>query len=419
MIENNEILNRGLRVTPMAMLALIAFSIVLPTPSLVSIGTEMVCATLLIWMLFFVNRFWTISNQSKNLIYLSILYMLIIILYKITGTSTAGWEYMAGYLGWLVSEVIGIYFYYNATYSQRKRILFVIATTEIVNVIYIAVVGTRVMQNESEMGVTMTTAMFSTTFMLFSGILLILFLHTKQVLSKFIYFFAILLTIYVNFKVLQRGTNAILTVVMFVLIFLFNAKRSRRSYVIVFMSIILILTIYFTGAYVEILQIIENACGSDRLASRIHSINIFLQTGDYIYAGTSIRTRGMLLNNTWTTFTSSLWNILFGVGDHRATNEIIGNHSEIIDSLARYGIFVTGILIVLLKQQVKFIRKCFSETNNNRIYNQTIIVFIIYIIRNIIGDAFSTAVGILMFIFLPTMISLIEYEEQEFMTEVE
>lgn len=403
----------SLRVPPLSFATVLLFCIILTTPALVKIGTEMVILTTAIWLYVFFTRYNTIRNGAKKLILLSLCYLLIIIFYKLCGVSTASWEYAAGYAGWIVAEIIGIYLASNASERQNQKLFWVIAISEVANVTYIAVAGTRSIRTAGQIaGVEMTTAMFSTAFMLFSGVLLILLLHTKRTILKSVAFFSIIAVLYVNFSVLQRGINAILTLAMFALIVLFNTKRSRRAYGICFLMGFIILCAYLSGLYIPALQWVESIIPSERIASRIHSINLLLQTNDYIYAGTSVRTRGILINNTWTTFTSSAGNILLGVGDHRSSNAIIGNHNELIDSLARYGVLISLLLYRLVRRQALFLKSLFSATKNNSVYHQAMVVFITYLARNIMGNAFSTAVGIVMFVFLPCVIKLINHENK-------
>lgn len=412
MTQNLE--NRNLRVPQLSFTILLLFCVILITPALVEIGTEMVMVTCAIWMFVFISRYRTLNNSSVYLILLSILYLLIVIAYKILEISTAGWEYAAGYAGWIVAEVIGVFLISNASDSQTRKLFWVITLAEVANVVYIVVVGTQSIRGAGqEAGVELATAMFSTSFMLFSGTMLILLLHTKKRALRVASIISIALVVYANFNVLQRGINAILTLIMFALIIMFNVRRSRKAYVISFLIILVILWIYYSGNYMTALQWIESRITSQRIASRIHSINLYLQTKDYIYAGTSIRTRGMLLNNTWTTFTSSFWNILVGVGDHRNSNLVIGNHNELIDTLARYGVLFSLVLYGLIWKQRMFFKNLFVSTKNNRAYHQTMVIFVVYLLRSIAGNAFSTAVGIVMFIFIPSVIRLIAYENEE------
>lgn len=408
MTQNVE--NRNIRIPQLSFAILLLFCVILITPALVGIGTEMVILTSVFWMFVFISRYKTISTSSSNLILLSILYLLVVLIYKLLRVSTAGWEYAAGYVGWIIAEVIGIYLVSNASKLQARKLFWVITFAEVANVVYIAITGTRSIRGlGQEAGVELATAMFSTSFMLFSGVMLILLLHTKRRAMRVISIISIAVVLYANFNVLQRGTNAILTLIMFALIIMFNAKRSWKAYIISFLIMVLILWAYYSGYYMAVLEWIEGRITSQRIASRIHSINLYLQTKDYIYAGTSIRTRGILLNNTWTTFTSSFWNILVGVGDHRASNFVVGNHNELIDTLARYGVLFSLILYGIIRGQHTFLKSIFDSTKNNRIYHQTMVVFGVYLLRNIAGNAFSTAVGIVMFIFLPCVIRLIAY----------
>ena len=387
------------------------FCVVLTSPFFSAVGTETVLITLLSCSLLFYNGYNAISSASKGLVFLNLLFLTIMIVYKILGVSSADWVYPAGYMGWMFTSILGCYLVKNANYTQLKILFGTIYIACVGYCAYISVIGNRVMQDDVELGVELATAMYSSAFMLFSGSCLILFLNVKEIPFKILAMIGIMIPAYANFAVLQRGTNAIFSIVLYALILLFNGKRSRFVYVFFFFLLIVLLVIFQTGLYVYILDGLINVISSERIASRIDSLNVFLQTGDYVYAGTSVRTRSILLVKTWTTFTNSFPDIMFGVGDHRNYTGPIGNHNELIDMLARYGIVFSAPLFVILFKQYAWFKELFYEYKSNKVYFQAIAVFVIYIARNIIGSALTSAVSIQMFLFLPIVVIMVKNQE--------
>ncbi len=401
-------INNGRRIGQLSLIVICAFCVILSSPFFSSIGTETVLVTMISCVLMFYYRYKTISASSRILILLNLLFFAIIVAYKLLGISSAGWVYAAGYMGWMFATILGCYLVNNISYKQLKVLFGIIYLACVAYCSYIAIMGNRIMQQGSELGVELTTAMYSTAFMLFSGSCLILFLNIRKRSTRVLAAVGFIVATYANFAVLQRGANAIFSLVLYILIILFNSKRSRAAYGLVFAVIMILLIVFQTGLYTDVLDFIVRIAPSERIASRINSLNIFLQTGDYIYAGTSVRTRGILLNRTWTTFTDSFSSIMVGIGDHRSYIGPIGNHNEIVDMLARYGIVFSMPLYFILFKQHNMYKELINGYKKNKVYHQATSVFLIYLARNIIGNAFSTAVAIQMFIFLPIIIILIE-----------
>ena len=418
--------NKGIPIVFFAVLLL--YCTVLLTYKLTFIGTETVLLSTLIWSVVFIKRFKTISVNSRQILFLSFLFFAIIITYKLVGISTCGWEIVAGYAGWLMSCIFGIYSVAYSSYKQTKRLLACILIVVLLNALYFIYSARGAKQIGFEFGaVVVTSALFSTMFMLFSGVLLVLLLNSKNWSIKILSVAVIAVVLYLNFVVLQRGTNVILTVLMFGLILVSASKINKIAYLSVLVIGVLMFLSVENGFYVDLLQWVEKeAAFSPRVASRIHSILLYVKTGDYVYAGTSLKSRMILLTHSWDTFKSSYQNMLFGAGDHRtpgililrSSNILIGNHFELIDMLARYGILFSAILYILLINHMKFIKECFANSNSYRtLYHQSLILYLIYILRNIWGDALASSTGIIMFIMLPCAIKLIVLENARAINE--
>ena len=98
------------------------------------------------------------------------------------------------------------------------------------------------------------------------------------------------------------------------------------------------------------------------------------------------------------TFQNNGTSILLGIGDTR-NEDIIGCHSEIIDTLPRYGLFGFLFLAFALLGELKFFSRMLPQGEPLR--SQVLIVFLIFIMRNIIGNTLLPSVIVLLFLFLP------------------
>ena len=121
---------------------------------------------------------------------------------------------------------------------------------------------------------------------------------------------------------------------------------------------------------------------------------------DFALAGGSVSGRAQLMELSWNTWLSSWRAFLLGVGDHR-TGHIIGNHSDLIDTLARFGI-VGGIIFSKLSiAQFTFLRLLDDKQSSYK--TQCMIVFLLYIVRGFFGNILTPAIAVQVFLFLPLL----------------
>ena len=91
--------------------------------------------------------------------------------------------------------------------------------------------------------------------------------------------------------------------------------------------------------------------------------------------------------------------IIFGVGDHR-NGQIIGNHNELIDMLARYGIIGALIVYKIFYWIISNIKKN-CGFNNHKLFIQSLLIFVAFFFRNIFGSSLSSMICVLVTIMLP------------------
>lgn len=210
-----------------------------------------------------------------------------------------------------------------------------------------------------------------------------------------------------------RGTATLLFGVMFVGLFLakFEPKRANvRSY---YVAAILILI--FVGTFIIIpllLWLLENM-ESKRLAERLEDVMSFMSSKGNVNSVSdtgSMGARIALSQTSLNTFFSNPINMLIGIGDH--TVEIgmdlhktgIGNHSEFIDVLARYGLVGAFVFIKILKsyyQNLKSIATCRS------VMKYVNVVFLIFVLYGFLNNCFIPIIHIFMFIIFPIVIMII------------
>lgn len=252
-------------------------------------------------------------------------------------------------------------------------------------------------------------AWYGSLFMLLSGLSLIFILHVKSIIPRIVAITVFLLTLFINFSILQRGTNVVFTLAELGIIFVFTLKRKGIVY---FFSIVIFgvaIYVYSTGLLVDMIVWLADIVSSERIAARLNEIAAALYYEDIEASGGSFAGRNNLMGISWHTFTSSIGHFVFGVGEHSGDNTIVGNHSFIIDTLARYGIIGGTMMFVYFKKQYQIIMSYLDKKTDWALYMQCAIVFLFYVLRNFYGQVSYSLVNLIILVFFPLTFQIIQY----------
>ena len=164
----------------------------------------------------------------------------------------------------------------------------------------------------------------------------------------------------------------------------------------------LLIVLIFKDPLIELILAISP---SERLSGRL----ILLLDSDNVNASeSSFSARQDLWMVSLKTWTSSFQNFLFGIGDHRAVihpeQTGIGQHGDIEDSLARYGLVGCIILFNAVIKSCRYIISLFPK----RCKMQLISVFFILFLCGVSKKIFLPEVGCALFILLPFASCFIE-----------
>lgn len=234
--------------------------------------------------------------------------------------------------------------------------------------------------------------------------------HSAFILSVFSFVFLVLIT--------QRVIAIGLAVILVFSIAFIEIKNccklslKTKDKLWAFFVIVLLIVIIITN-YEAILNFVSDVLGSKRISKRILQIIRFLKTGDIQEAGGSLTVRYNLIMTSLKTFFGSAIHFLFGVGDHRANNSIIGNHSQIIDEFARYGVLFASAIFWSVCRHFKTIRTHIGCQSKTKLNKQLTVVLIIFVIRALVGSVFYADIGIQLFLMLPLTLKLLNIFNQE------
>ena len=349
--------------------------------------------------------------QKESCILISFLLLFIVFLYKIIGISSAEWGnycitfyFFSGFWIFLHTER-----YYKP--YEKKKLAYIVLIVMFANVltnIYMAmnienftawsyVGASKITEYVTQYNLGSTN--FTTTALLFSGITISLFLFDKGKRRLLWLLFSLTAMIYLVLYA-GRASNLILLIVMIILFCIYrNDKISTIAPILI--GIGLLFFIFFGDA---LLDWMAEFIPSERIAVRIKAISFFLQGSS---EGDLYMSRLEIVLMDFSTWTRSISSFIFGIGDHRYLNgnlnEIysigISGHSAYFDFLPQYGLIGFSLLNLLFFSFSKKIELINITSYKWKRYAK--IIFLIVILRSLIGSIFSSDVTTMLFIGLP------------------
>ena len=366
------------------------------------------------------------SLPGKAIIYLPLLIIGIVFAYKIIGISSAEWGNYAVQLFFYTSIWMMHYISDEYSISQKRSLSFfcyyLILANIISNIYMYYTIGrytswSYVSASKMEDFVrnyNLGSTSFVSTVTIFSGVAFSLFVCTKDKKKKILFAIGSILSLFYLIVCSGRATTLIQIVVMFVLFFLYRNERTSN----VVPLVIVFLAIVFYLFRIQILNVISDLLPNERMAVRIRAIGQFVSgvdvEGDYL-------SRIEIIALDFSTWLRSFGSFFFGIGDHRYLaghlSDIytigISGHSDYFDFLAKYGIVGFTLLNILFISLLKYFRTITSVDKRFRRYIS--IVFLVFLMRSVIGSIFSTDIAAAMFIFASN--SMFMMDERNFDSE--
>lgn len=348
------------------------------------------------------------SKEYKTFLTASFLIVAIILLYGIIGHSSIGALEIVVNLNWIIIGVIAIYV--KKFFSGRELTLtykVMVISLFILMLLFVRNGRSFLVAGNADEAVSVAVAWYGSLFMLISGISLIIVLNVKNTLLRIVAFVVLLLTLYLNIFILQRGTNVIFTLAEISLILIFLIKRKSIVFLFSFLIFAFVIIVMSSDNLINLFDWLAQVSPSERLAKRFDEISIALTYENMEAGGGSFAARGSLIGVSWNTFTSSIGHFVFGAGEHTGNNDIIGHHSFFVDTLARYGIIGGVLVFIYFKKQYQILMSILNKNKEWALYMQCAIVFLFYVMRNFYGQVAYALVNLVILLLFPLTIELI------------
>lgn len=363
---------------------------------------------LFLWVPFIMTSSSVLSKNEHTFVRVSFLFLLLVMIYRFIGYSSISTGEVLRNINWIMAGVISI-FVMKMFSEHELSIVYIVLNIAIIVLLLAFIRMGRVLlaMEEQRDAAEVANAWYGSLFMLLSGLSLIVFMHVKSWFPRIVALAVLLLTLYLNFFILQRGINVIFTMAELGLILVFVIKR--KSFIVILSIAIIVMAIYIvtSGLLVDLFEWIADIIPSERLSKRFSEISTALYYENIDASSGSLSGRNRLIGISWDTFTSSIGHFVFGAGEHSNDNMIIGHHSFFIDTLARYGIIGGAMMFVYFKKQYQIIMSYLDKKTEWALYKQCAVVFLFLILRNFYGDVTKAIASLVMLAFFPLTFQII------------
>ncbi len=189
----------------------------------------------------------------------------------------------------------------------------------------------------------------------------------------------------------------ILFFVAFALSYLLNTSSIKRGFLVVFAVLLLILI-----PWVDLIELVADNIGNEKISLRLTAIARSISYGSAVG---NLESRIEVYSVSWKTFLNNP----FGSGPrytYVTFEDGIGYHSQILDDLARYGIFAILFYFVFLVKYTQLLKTQWRKIGMSQVALPTVITYTLFLFFN---PGFTSAhEGALLMYLIPVLPDLIK-----------
>ena len=353
-----------------------------------------------LWSIIFIfelNSFYRYNGRLRSILNCGIVFVSICILYKLLGISSA----QIGYC------IIGPFLYFAPVLAlmiidksnneqQLKFLLHILALAVAINIAenirlsYQFGIENLVYQNlggmmaeEGLSGYNFGGTTFVNMAVFYACIMLFAFLRSNDWLEKrlFLVYFGIS-AYFIIFRSLKA--SAVVFLLISVVLMYVSVKSKENAGIV--LLLLLVVGVLFTVFQESIIHFLVSVIGSERIANRL-----IIFTSEGSLEDTSLMSRAELWQTSLQTWLSSVGSFFFGIGDHNwhdfatTIDSGIGNHSDLLDVLARYGIIGAVPLYSSIKVYYFYLVQRYGRSFKYEIISFLILVLLMGFTKKIVN----------------------------------
>lgn len=342
---------------------------------------------------------------------MSVAYMAICVLYKVMDISSAGLGYCLLHTLFFLPCYSLIVFTHICSDNKVKFLFHAISFIIALNIadsirltfLYPMEVAFQSMAEELEMmgvtGLNLGGSMFVNMSVLFLGVMMIAFLNTRIKTEKIVFGIYIAITFWFIVMCSAKASAIVLAIFAVITQYLvFKGERNRIAFYILLLCMLVLFNMFFKDIIYFIADFIDN----ERITTRL-LVFAADDTGAATQGNATLEARADLWIVSVNTWLSSLTTFFFGIGEHNYLEFVstaasgIGNHSDLLDVFARYGIIGGLLLYGILIKYYKWLLQIFESAFKNYIST----FFLLLILMGVTKRFISGEEAIVIFMLLP------------------
>ena len=349
------------------------------------------------------------NNRNVKLLNCVLLYLILVFGYRLFGVSDAAWGNYMHQLGFFLVMLFMLFLKKERMLAQEKILLLAVLGIIAINVvdnIYLSILYPQLNTGRTYMDEEFLATLNAGgspyyTFVLFCfDICFFVFLNSNR---KLVRNTALACAIICAVYICGYCFKASVVVYFFLsLLFIYYAKRTKNQFKFLFVFSITCLLAYITVSLFseEIVDFVKYISPNERLTTRFVTLVDSEDADANMVTVTGRTSRYLESVEGWLT---DIGTFLFGMGDHRAVfrggETGVGQHSDLLDSLARYGLFGILLLAFIFKYAFNYILSCFDK----KYRLQIICILVVFLLCGLTKKIFFPSSGFAIFLLLPLM----------------
>ena len=365
---------------------------------------------MVLWAIFFClefNQVFRTDGKLKSVLTWGVLFIFICIVYKIFGVSSATISYCAVPPFSYFVPISALIIIDKCHNEQQIRFLF--HSISLVTAINIAdnirlsyVYGLDVvfqnlagiLEEEGISGLNLGGSMFVSMSVFYASIMFLAFLKSKNNIEKILFLLYVCITAYFIIMCSLKASAIVLMLISFLSMYISVKMKKNVGVALLIMAIVGIIMFLFMD---NIVYFLINVIGAQRIADRL----IIFTTGAEYSDSSTLVSRGELWQVSVGTWLNDVKSFFLGIGDH-SWNEFsttaksgIGNHSDLLDVLARYGILGGLCLYSSIKLYYDYLKTIYGKSSKFEILSFFVLILLMGFTKKIVGSQPAVMIFIL------------------------
>ena len=364
------------------------------------------------------NLYCILRRKTLITILLLLAYFMMQLLYRFLSISSAPWAYYSTIFKFFFFMLAMLLIVEHLSVKQKIVLLGVsilsMVFTMIDNIrLYNLYGATRFVHlfQQQRFSTNSVNTTFVTAVLFLNAVLFVWFLRTNKTTIKVVISGLSIFNLYFSLVIAQRMMILVLAVIMYPLLLLFRRSFSRGHLLGTLIGIVIVGLMIIQ--YEKVINYLDTIIGSGRMSLRFSQISNYISSRNIYEAGGTVSGRMRLMMRSMESWRSSILSFIFGVGDHRGY-DIIGNHSEIIDECARYGILGLTVIIPLTVAYLKHVKRISCVQIDSPLSKQISVIEVLFLIRAFLGSVYEATIAIQLFIVVPMAFSLFQMDNSKF-----